>query len=209
MIDLLAFGFLAGLALAIPVGPMAIMLVNTSIARGWRHGAAGALGMASVDFSYALVVFIAGQFISAMVGKFAIWLSIGGAMILLFLGAQTLVRNLRLLGKPDSGNSGSVGSKTAFATFSIFVGATVLNPPTALYFLAIAPSLADLNGEVFAPIVFALGVFLGSIIWQEGLALAGIGLRKITSNQIRPWIGSLGGLLIIGLAIKIAVDAIG
>jgi hypothetical protein len=32
-------------------------------------------------------------------------------------------------------------------------------------------------------------------------------LRQIASNRVRPWIGSIGGLLIIGLAVKIAIDA--
>jgi threonine/homoserine/homoserine lactone efflux protein len=209
MSDLFSIGFLAGLALAIPVGPMAIMLVNTTISRGWRHGASGALGMASVDFGYALLVFLAGRLIHSWLSDYGVWLGVGGALILLFLGAQTLIRNLRLLGKPGSELSGSVGGKTIFGTYSIFVGATVMNPPTALYFLAIAPNLSGLSSEVFAPLVFALGVFIGSLIWQEGLALAGIGLRQITSNRIRPWIGAIGGLLIIALAVKIAVDAIG
>lgn len=207
MNELFLIGFFAGLALAIPVGPMAIMLVNTTISRGWRHGSIGALGMASVDFSYALLVFIAGRLISSFLGEYGIWIGLGGAAILLWLGLQTLVRNLRLIGQPDSQDTGSVGGKTLGATYAIFVGATVLNPPTALYFLAIAPNLGGLSAEVLAPVYFAVGVFVGSVIWQEALALAGLGLRQITSNRVRPWIGTFGGVLIIGLAIKIAFDA--
>ena len=45
MSDLFVIGFFAGLALAIPVGPMAIMLINTTLEKGWRTGVAGASAM--------------------------------------------------------------------------------------------------------------------------------------------------------------------
>lgn len=218
MNELFTIGFLAGLALAIPVGPMAILLVNTTIERGIRHGIVGALAMASIDFSYAFTVFALGQIIAQFVGEFGIWLSLGGALILIALGLQTLSRNLRLLGKPDATPIVGDAKTGLIGTYAKFAGATVLNPPTALYFLAIAPSLGVsasvetsnlVASHLFlAALIFAIGVFAGSVIWQEGLALAGLGLRQITSNRVRPWIGSIGGILIIGLAIKIAAEAI-
>lgn len=218
MNELFAIGFLAGFALAIPVGPMAILLVNTTIERGIRHGIVGALAMASIDFSYAFTVFALGQIIAQFFGDFGIWLSLGGALILTALGLQTLSRNLRLLGKPDATPIVGDPKTELIGTYAKFAGATVLNPPTALYFLAIAPSLGVsasvetsnlVASHLFlAALIFAIGVFVGSVIWQEGLALAGLGLRQITSNRVRPWIGSIGGILIIGLAIKIAAEAI-
>lgn len=218
MNELFTVGFLAGLALAIPVGPMAILLVNTTIERGIRHGIVGALAMASIDFSYAFSVFSLGQIIAQFVGDFGIWLSLGGALILIALGLQTLSRNLRLLGKPDATPIVGDAKTGLIGTYAKFAGATVLNPPTALYFLAIAPSLGVsasvetsnlVASHLFlAALIFAIGVFVGSVLWQEGLALAGLGLRQITSNRVRPWIGSIGGILIIGLAIKISLEAI-
>ena len=218
MNGLFSIGFLAGLALAIPVGPMAILLVNTTIERGIRYGVIGGLAMASIDFSYAFTVFALGQIIAQFVGEFGIWLSLGGALILLILGTQTLTRNLKLLGRPDSAPLSAGAKSSLFGTFAKFAGATVLNPPTALYFLAIAPTLSVIgssetlnlvaNHLFLAALVFAIGVFIGSVIWQEGLAFAGLGLRQITSNRVRPWIGAIGGILIIGLAVKIAVEAI-
>jgi threonine/homoserine/homoserine lactone efflux protein len=217
MLDLFAIGFFAGLALAIPVGPMAIMLMNTTIERGIRHGAIGALAMATVDFSYAFTVFALGQIIANLLSDFGLWLSLGGAAILLVLGLQTLIRNLRLFGAGENALAAQTSTGSRGLTFTKFAGATILNPPTALYFLAIAPSLKIGSAGNAATsidtsllhwaLIFAIGVFVGSVIWQQGLALAGLGLRQITSNRVRPWIGSIGGLLIIGLAVKIAIDA--
>jgi threonine/homoserine/homoserine lactone efflux protein len=210
MWELFTIGFLAGLALAIPVGPMAIMLVNTTISRGLRHGVVGALGMASVDGLYALSVFMIGGFITAALASLKVALGLIGASILLFLGLQTLIRNLRLIGEPDLHDSASGKDGSVYQTFGTFVAATVVNPPTALYFLAIAPNVANLGFPLSTEnvIVFAVSVFVGSLIWQEALVFAGIAIRGITTNRFRVWLGAFGGLLIVVLAISIGYQSL-
>lgn len=211
MLDLFTFGFAAGLALAIPVGPMAILLINTTMTRGWRHGSLGALAMAVIDFSYALVVFLVGALIANFLSDWGVWLTLAGAAILLALGTQTLIRNIALLNQPDRLDKNSVPEGSLGRTFATFAGATVLNPPTALYFLAIAPTVSSLSSDsgIAPALLFAGGVFIGSIIWQEGLAMAGLGLRKLTTNKVRAVVGSLGGALIIALAISLAIRGLG
>lgn len=210
MWELFTIGFLAGLALAIPVGPMAILLVNTTISRGLRHGVVGALGMATVDGVYALAVFVIGGIIAAALTPLKLVLGLVGAAILLFLGVQTLVKNLRLLGEPDLPASVANEKSSVAKTFGTFVAATVVNPPTALYFLAIAPNVANMGFELSfsTATIFALAVLIGSLIWQESLVFVGLAVRGITSNRFRVWLGLLGGLLIIGLALSIGYRAL-
>jgi threonine/homoserine/homoserine lactone efflux protein len=209
MWELFTIGFMAGLALAIPVGPMAIMLINTTISRGLRHGVVGALGMATVDGAYALAVFVIGGIIAAALTSLKLVFGLIGAGILLVLGIQTAYKNLKLLRTKDSlvsnaANSGSVGK-----TFGTFVAATVVNAPTALYFLAIAPNVANMGYSLTATnvAIFVISVFVGSLIWQEALVFTGLAIRGITTNRFRAWIGLVGGGLIIGLAISIGVRA--
>ena len=210
MWDLFTIGFFAGLALAIPVGPMAILLVNTTISRGLRHGVVGALGMATVDGVYALSVFVIGGVIATALTSLKLVLGLVGAAILLFLGIQTLVKNLRLIGKTDLPASVSSNDGSVAKTFGTFVAATVVNPPTALYFLAIAPNVANMGFELnlSTATIFALSVLIGSLIWQETLVFVGLAVRGITSNRFRVWLGLLGGLLIVGLAISIGYRAL-
>lgn len=209
MWELFTIGFAAGLALAIPVGPMAIMLVNTTISRGLGHGVVGALGMAVVDGTYALMVFVIGGFVATLLAAFKMALGLIGAGILLVLGFQTAQKNFRLLKSKDVDGVAVSGSGSVWQTFGTFVGATAVNAPTALYFLAIAPNVANM-GYSLSPInvsVFVLAVFIGSIIWQEGLVFAGLAIRSITTNRFRAWFGIIGGGLIIALALSIAVRA--
>lgn len=210
MWELFIIGFTAGLALAIPVGPMAIMLVNTTISRGLRHGVVGALGMATVDAAYALTVFVVGGLIAGLLSSFKMAFGLIGAVILLVLGIHKAYQNLQLLRQKDSIKLNDEFSGSVVKTFGTFVAATIVNAPTALYFLAIAPNVANM-GYSLTPVniaVFVISVFAGSLIWQEALVFAGLGIRGITTNRFRAWLGLVGGALIVALAISIAVRAI-
>jgi len=208
--NLLLFGISAGLALAIPVGPMALMLVETTLRSGHRVGAAGALAMSTVDAAYAVVVFLAGTTVSNILGKNGLLLSIIGATILLGLGIQTLAKAWS--STQDSASAQSVDrDQTVIArkTYFKFAAATIINPPTALYFLAIAPSLTGLTGSnpALATLAFAGGVFIGSGVWQQTLALAGVGIRNLSTPKFRRIISLIGGSMIVTLAISLAVRA--
>ena len=210
MFELFSIGFFAGLALAIPVGPMAIMLINTTLERGWRSGVAGASAMATVDFLYALAVFLLGHAISVFFATWGQLLSLAGAAILLALGLVTLLRNVKLLRNKTEEIKAAKFGRTPLGTFTIFAGATILNPPTALYFLGIAPSVANLESTnvVANAFTFAIGVFVGSVIWQQALALTGTTLRRFSQIRVRVFFGLIGGALIIALAISLAIKAI-
>ena len=209
MWELFVIGFAAGLALAIPVGPMAIMLINNTVNRGFRHGLVGALGMATVDGLYALTVFALGAAISVWLAVWGLWLNLLGAAILLWLGASTVIKSLAIL-RNNSQPEATLLTGGLGRTLATFMGATVVNPPTALYFLAIAPNVASLGYPLNLTnvAIFALGVFVGSIIWQEALVLLGLAVRGITTPKVRTWIGVLGGFLIVAMAVGLAGRAL-
>ena len=216
MTDLFVLGFAAGLALAIPVGPMAIMLIHTTASRGWRHGATGGFAMASVDFLYAFVVFVVGGAIAKFLDTWGTALTLAGAAILAWLGATTFIKSVRSLRAVQSGaESGGLTSGSTLKTYLTFAGATILNPPTALYFLAIAPTLARTSGinsstsEWLAALLFGIGVFVGSVVWQQTLAGGGMLLRKAAGNRLQAFTGIIGGILILVLALSIALKGFG
>lgn len=208
--ELFVFGITAGIALAIPVGPMALLLIDTTLRSGLRVGAAGALAMATVDACYAVLVFLAGSAVAGILGTYGLTLSLLGAAILLALGVQTLYKAIRSARPSANLTTPSVVETSARKTFVKFAGATIVNPPTALYFLAIAPSLVGLStgDPIWATVSFAGGVFIGSVIWQQGLALAGAAIRGITTPTVRTWMSVVGGLMVIGLAVTLAWRAL-
>lgn len=204
--ELFSLGFLAGLALAIPLGPMALMLISTTVSRGWRYGVVGGAGMALVDFLYAFAVFFLGSAIVRLLDQFQSLLVVVGSMILIALGVVTATKNLRELKQPTNSPTKQLDQKSLLGTLGVFMAATVVNPPTALYFLAITPAVTALAHEGWeSPLVFSFGVLIGSGIWQQLVAVGGLGLRKLSGPKARAIIGILGGALMVVLAIGLMI----
>lgn len=211
--DILWLGILAGLGLAIPVGAMSILLLQEGSTRGWRHGAVAGLGMATVDLGYAVLTSALGVAIASLVGTWGQLLSLIGAAILLVLGTQTLVSGLKAQRAAETGNVNVVNQSLAL-TFGKFVAATIVNPQTALYFLAITPQVAVLmsaSAEIetwMASALFGVGVFLGSLIWQQILAAGGAAMHKVAGQKMRSLTRVVGGGLVVALAVWMFIQAL-
>jgi threonine/homoserine/homoserine lactone efflux protein len=203
-------GVLAGLGLAIPVGAMSIMLFQTAATKGWRFGAAGGAAMATVDFLYALATALLGAALAAYVATWGTALSAVGAGILLVLGAITIWRTIKAY-RSTLAESNRTAEGSIAKTFATFVGATLVNPQTAIYFLAIAPSVAASNNgpdALASSSLFAFGVFIGSIAWQQVLAFSGSLLHKVSGKRLRFITGLIGGALVVSLAISMLLKAL-
>lgn len=200
-------GFLAGLALAIPLGPMAILLISTTIKSGKSVGLFGALAMASVDFAYAAMVFAFG---SALIGALNDWIwpmRVAGSMILVIVGIKIFLDARKASLKESLEVSTSNASR--FRTYAKFFGLTILNPATAFYFVGITPSVAAMataSELVFAFLYFAGGVFIGSLVWQLTLVWATGITAKFLSVGIQRRVQYLGAGLIIALAIWLLLN---
>lgn len=177
--EILTLGFWAGLALAVPLGPMAILLITTTIAKGRKPGSIGALAMASVDFTYAVVIFAVGSIVLQAITPLVFPLRVIGSLVLIAVAVQLFrnAKNSNLESQEASKNS----TRNSLDTFATFFGLTVINPATAFYFLAITPSVAQVSlgaGLNFNVLFFGLGVFAGSIIWQVALVFSAHFLSK-------------------------------
>lgn len=199
--EIFVAGVMAGIALAIPLGPMAILLISTTIKHGRKIGVFGALAMASVDFSYAAVVFAFGNVVISFLTDWVFPLRVLGSLILLYVGIKIFVdaQKSSIINSPDLANSPTSRART----YAKFFGLTVLNPATAFYFFGISPSVAVLSqGTGFMSIAyFAVGVFLGSIVWQLSLVVAANLTKALTSAKIQHRIQYAGALLIVALAL--------
>lgn len=209
MIELFGYAMLAGFGLAIPVGPMAILLVTTTLQRGMAYGAVAGLGMITVDFIYAFVSFALG---STLLNFFSTWgkpLTILGALILLFFGFKLLATSWR----QSPTQTKPVVQGTLWQTYRTFVAATFVNPATAFYFLAITAGLgrwSTTGGSqlVLGALVFALGVLVASGLWQEGLAIVSGTAKRAVTPALQRNIGIVGGALVVILALQLGVSGL-
>jgi threonine/homoserine/homoserine lactone efflux protein len=200
--DIFTLGFWAGLGLAIPLGPMAILLITTTMAKGRKSGSLGALAMASVDFTYAVVVFAVGSIVLQAITPLVFPLRIIGSLVLVVVAVQ-LFRNAQK-SNLEARQVSKDFNRNSLATFASFFGLTVINPATAFYFLAITPSVAQvsvgsgLSGNV---LYFAFGVFTGSVIWQFSLVFSAHFMSKRMTLKVQRALQYSGAALIALLSI--------
>ena len=123
-------GVLAGYGIAIPVGAIAVLIVDMGLRRGFGLGFMAGAGAATADFFYASLAALAGQALASALAPFALGLRIASALVLLSLGGYGLWR-ARQVGarqgtEPTTGNDHS-----HLRTFGQFLGLTLLNPLNA------------------------------------------------------------------------------
>lgn len=200
MFFLILKGFLIGLSVAAPVGPMAILCVQRTLARGRSTGFATGLGIATADGFYATVAAFSWTFFVSRLLEFQTWMGLGGGLALLALGTRVLMMPV-----PKPGGTVAQGSLWTAALSSFLL--TLANPPTLLLFLAFFSTLGDLarQGGEWAPLFLAMGVFSGSLIWWLALSL---GVSLVGRQLNAAWslrINRLTGLVILAFALAVLV----
>lgn len=189
-------GFLIGLAIAAPVGPIAVLCIRRTLEQGGWSGFATGLGAATADGIYGA---IAAFGIAAVSDRLVDWqdpIRVFGGLALVFIGWRIFTS------KPDAPIKGSAVSGVGAAYLSA-VFLTLTNPATILYFVAVFAGLglaeADTDGSRAA--VLVSGVFIGSAAWW--LVLVGIvsrARRFLTPNR-RIWINRFSGTILIAFGL--------
>ena len=188
---------LASLALIAIPGPSVIYIVTRSI----EHGrSAGLISMLGVQAGALVHVTAAAIGLSALLASsataFAIVTYAGGAY-LVFLG----VRRLRAGTVTDLGQSPPAVARSAVVRQGALVN--ILNPKTAIFFLAFLPQFVDPARGAFALQVFALGLcFIAVAILSDGtyaLLAGSIGERLRSNAAAALRLERLSGVLLIML----------
>lgn len=200
MIASFATGALAGLAIAMPPGAIATLIVATGLRQGFRYAAAAGLGAATVDLAYALVALVVGGALAATLSGADRPLQLFTGVALVAFGVWGIVRSRQ--GAPQQQlASPPAGARDLASTYLRFVGLTALNPSTLGYFIAIAVGLGATAIESIP--AFALGVFIASALWQLLLAAVSGAMHGRLPARARAWAiaGGNGIVVLLGLAV--------
>jgi threonine/homoserine/homoserine lactone efflux protein len=167
--------------LAIP-GPSVFYIVTRSLVQGRRAGVMSMLGVQTgglvhvVAAAFGLSALIASSAAAFTVVKYA------GAAYLVFLGLR------KLLGKDEDEPELPTTRASVAHLFGHGVIVNVLNPKTALFFLAFLPQFVDPDAGPIAPQMLVLGLMLVSLgVLSDGtyaLLAAGIGNRLRTRRRL-------------------------
>jgi threonine/homoserine/homoserine lactone efflux protein len=194
----------AGLAfLAIP-GPSVFYIVTRSLVQGRRAGVTSMLGVQAGG----LVHVVAAAFgVSALIASSAEAFTVvkyAGAAYLVLLGVR------KLLARADEeADFEPAGGSSPKHLFWHGVIVNVLNPKTALFFLAFLPQFVDPSAGPVAPQMLVLGTLLvGLGVLSDGtyaLVAAGAGRRLRSAAATRRLLERVSGGVFVGLGVVAAV----
>ncbi len=179
-----------GLAVAAPVGPMALLCMRRTLAQGWRPGLATGAGIAAGDAAYACVAVLGLAGLSGFMVAHQRPLHLAAGLFLLYLGLRTVFR------RPGGAASAvpAAGTARAFASAMLL---TLTNPPTIIMFAAIFASLAPAGGfDAAGAAATVAGVLAGSMLWWCGVVAAVSAARHALGSRARRWIDRAAGAVL-------------
>lgn len=198
VLPLFAFfkGVLMGLAIAAPVGPIAVLCIRRTLAQGRWIGLATGLGAATADGLYGMIAaFGLAALSNFLVDNTSVLQLLGGAF-LCYLGlstffaksaisdtsvSETSVPETSVL-ETSADTSLNASSRLSLAYASTFF-LTLTNPATILSFIAIFAGLGITQSNSARALALVLGVFAGSALWWM-ILVAGVGyLRQRVTPQ--------------------------
>jgi len=191
-------GLIAGYGIAIPVGPIAILIIELGIRKGFSAAFCAGAGAASADLVYATLASLAGTFLVSILRPYSSVIHTVSALVLIGLGLWLLIQ-----GRKKSGNKVDefrVSSPSA-AYFFVF-GLTLLNPLTIAYFttliLSLRSNIVNSPGNI---VLFISGTFLASLSWQSIVASAGGFGHERLSPTLRLLTVAIGNSIIVLMGI--------
>jgi threonine/homoserine/homoserine lactone efflux protein len=172
----LAFFCAASLALAVVPGPAVLYIVAQSVDQGRFAGFVSALGIGVGGLVHVAAATIGlSSLLASSATAFAI-VKYAGAAYLIVLGI------LRLLTREDPADVAVRPPRPRRRLFLDGVVVNVLNPKTALFFLAFLPQFVEPNGVAASVQIFVLGLIFVVI------ALSSDSLWALTAGTLGGWL---------------------
>jgi threonine/homoserine/homoserine lactone efflux protein len=188
-LELLIRGVLAGLAIAIPVGPVNILCISRTLTNGRVAGLVSGLGAATADTFYGA---IAGFSISLVINfliREKFWIRLVGGALLVAIGLIYWFKRPKSLKEQQEESTHS-----AYVTTLLL---TLTNPTTVLSYLAVLAALRLGESRPWTLTLFlVLGIFVGSMLWWIVLALVSGHFRDRFNDRAVVWMNRIAAVAI-------------
>ncbi|MEM7152710.1 MAG: LysE family transporter [Myxococcota bacterium] len=165
--ELLWTGAAAGLAIAMPLGPVGMFCFDVGLRRGPAFGVAAGIGAALGDGLFAAAALVG---TSGWVGVSGGWLRLVGGLVLVCVAGTRWLHRPAVTTEPPP-------VRRARRAFVAALGLTLGNPATLLPFAAVFGTLGFPEGDTSGAVLVVLGVLLGAMTWWTSVAVIARCLR--------------------------------
>ena len=206
--EALGAGLIVGMMIATQFGAVSALLLETAVRAGPRAGAAGGLGVESVDMAYATGAVVAGGAARAALAAHLPEVKAVAAVILALVGVHGLWALTRGPSRDQRDQAPTVGDVSRpfgipSAQYFRFVGLTAINPLTIVYFGSVTASLS-LSG-VAEGVAFLVGAGTASALWHLALSLAAGHAGRRVTPRIQRAVSIAGRLAVVVMAARLAI----
>ena len=202
MLSLFLKGFVIGMIIAVPVGPIGLLCVNRTLSRGPLYGLVSGLGVATADAVSGGVVALGLTFVSSFLIAKMIWLRLIGGIFLCYLGFKIFATEPKPQSMIDKEN------KNLLAAYASTFLLTFSNPLTLLSFVAIyaGGGVEDLSAHRLLASVLTVGIFCGSASWWVVLSGGMPVVRVMFTHDGLRWVHRVSGAIIAGFGVIILLS---
>ena len=194
-VELLVRGLLAGLFIAVPVGPVNVLCISRTLSKGLRSGLVSGFGAATADMLYGGIAGFSITFVIQFVFREEFWIRLIGGTLLILIGVSYYFKTPHSLSahkQEDSERSDYVSTLLL----------TMTNPTTVLSFLAILATLGMKEDQAsWLTLLLVAGIFCGSMLWWIILAIIVDRVRDRIDDWAMLWMNRIAGLAIGGFGV--------
>lgn len=187
---------LVGLAIAAPVGPIGLLVIQRTLNHGTAVGLATGLGAAVADAVYGAIGAFGVTAVIDLLGAARVPLALGGSAFLLWLAWSTW----RSVPAAAGAAAPAGGGPKLWSSFGSTVLLTLANPATIFSFIAVFGALASRAVPV-SPWLMVAGVLAGSASWWLFLSVLVGRWRSRFDDRARRWVNRVSALLLAGFAV--------
>lgn len=193
-LQLLFRGILAGLAVSAPVGPVNVLCISRTLAKGRWAGLTSGLGAAACDTIYGSIAGFSISFIIGFLVREEFWIRFFGGLLLVGFGVAYFFKRPKSLDEEEAESPHS-----AFASAFLL---NLTNPTVVLSFLAILAALgAGQHRPSWMTSLLVAGIFLGGMLWWIVLAAIADRFRDRIDDRAMVWMNRIAGFAIGGFGI--------
>lgn len=166
IVDLLWKGFLIGVIVSAPLGPVGVLCIQRTLNKGRWYGFVTGVGAALSDIMYALLTGYGMSFVFDYVNKNIFYLQLFGSILLCFFGIYTFRSNPVRSIRPASTSKGSY-----FHNFVTAFAVTLSNPLIIFLFVGLFARFSFVSEGVLVSeaVLGYLSIILGALSWWFGI----------------------------------------